>query len=96
VGELVYGAHRVTSRTSDILARLNELLTPNLRILPFDRLAAHRYGELRASLERGGDPIGDADTRIASIALVHDLTVVTGNVWHFRRVPTLTVENWFE
>lgn len=32
--------------------------------------------------------------RIASIALSHDLTLVTGNVRHFDRVPDLTIENW--
>ncbi len=31
---------------------------------------------------------------IASIALSRGLTVVTGNVRHFARVPDLAVENW--
>lgn len=39
-------------------------------------------------------PLGEADLRIAAIALVHGLTPVTGNVRHFERVPELTVENW--
>ena len=44
-----------------------------LPILPFDAAAARRYGEIRAELERRGNPIGDADTRVASIALSGDL-----------------------
>lgn len=64
-------------------------------MLPFDADAAYQYGELRAELKRRGTPIGDADTRIASIALVRDLTVITSNVRHFQRVPGLAVENWF-
>jgi tRNA(fMet)-specific endonuclease VapC len=32
--------------------------------------------------------------RIASIALSRDLTLITGNVRHFARVPDLNVENW--
>jgi len=35
------------------------------------------------------------DTDILS-ALVHDLVVVTGNEKHFRRIPKLTVKNWFK
>jgi predicted nucleic acid-binding protein len=31
---------------------------------------------------------------IAAIALARDLTLVTGNVRHFQRVPGLRVENW--
>ena len=60
----------------------------------FDEAAAHRYGEVRAELEARGEPIGDSDTRIAAIALVHDLTLVTGNVRHFERVPGLRLVNW--
>jgi predicted nucleic acid-binding protein len=76
--------------------RLDETLLPNLPVLPFDASAARRYGEVRAELERRGTPIGDADLRIASIALARNLTVVTGNVRHFRKVPGLAVENWLE
>jgi len=45
-------------------------------------------------LEQRGTPIGDADLRIAAIALSRGLIVVTGNVREFQRVPGLQVENW--
>jgi predicted nucleic acid-binding protein len=96
LGELVYGAYRLGSRTGMLLERLDRTLLPNLPILPFDVAAARRYGELRAELERRGIPIGDTDLRIAAIALVRGLTVITGNVRHFQRVPGLPVENWLE
>ncbi len=96
LGELVYGAHRLGDGGSDLLQRLEETLLPNLPVLSFDAAAARRYGEVRADLERRGTPIGDADLRIASIALDRGLTVVTGNVRHFRQVPRLAVENWLE
>jgi tRNA(fMet)-specific endonuclease VapC len=63
-------------------------------VFPFDAKAAEHYGELRAALERAGTPIGEADTRIGAIALANGLTVVTGNVRHFGRIPGLPVENW--
>ena len=96
LGELIYGAYRLNERAADLLRRIDERLLPNLAVLPFDAAAARRYGEVRAGLERGGTPIGDADLRIGSIALDRGLTVVTGNVRHFQRVPGLAVENWLE
>ena len=71
-------------------------MTAHLAVLPFDADAAREYGGLRARLEAEGTPIGNADTQIVSIALAHDLVVVTGNVRHFQRVPELEVENWLE
>jgi len=96
LGELVYGAYRLEDRAGVLLQRLDETLLPNLPVIPFDASAARRYGETRAELERLGTPIGDADLRIASIALDRDLTVVTENVRHFEKVPGLPVENWLE
>lgn len=95
LGELLYGAHR-SSRTAALQERIEETLLAELPVLPFDAAAARRYGELRAELERRGTPIGDADTRVASIALSRGLTVVTGNERHFRRVPGLEIENWLK
>ena len=96
LGELVYGAHRLKERAGALLQRLDETLLPNLPVLPFDASAARRYGEVRAELERQGTPIGDADLRIASIALDRNLTVVTANVRHFEKVPGLAIENWLD
>ena len=96
LGELFYGAHRVRERTDVLLGRLDRTLLPNLPALPFDEAAARCYGEARAELERLGTPLGDADLRIGSIALARGLTVVTGNVRHFQRIPGLSVENWLE
>lgn len=94
LGELLYGAHRLGGRTAGLLGRIEETITANLPVLPFDERAAREYGQLRAHLEQQGTPIGDADMRIAAIALTHDLVVVTGNARHFERVPSLAVENW--
>ena len=94
LGELLYGARRVPGRSKDLLARIEETVTSNLPVLPFDADAAAEYGSLRARLEGHGTPIGNADIQIASIALARDLVVVTGNVRHFERVPSLAVENW--
>jgi tRNA(fMet)-specific endonuclease VapC len=90
-GELLYGARRRGS--GEMLQRIYALLD-QLPILPFDDAAADRYGTIKADLERVGMPLDEPDLRIAAIALVNGLTLVTGNERHFRRIPGLTVENW--
>ena len=96
LGELLYGAYRLPTHTSLFLERIEGAILPNLPVLPFDAAAARRYGELRADLERKGTPLGEADLRIGAIALSRGLTVVTGNVRHFQRIPDLSVENWLQ
>jgi tRNA(fMet)-specific endonuclease VapC len=96
LGELIYGAYRAGARRTGLLQRIETILPPNVPILPFDEDAAHRYGEVKAYLDQQGTPIGDADSRIAAIALTRGLIMVTGNVRHFQRVPGLAVENWLE
>lgn len=94
LGELVYGAYRLKERTAILMQKIEDILLPNLPVLSFDAAADGRYGELRAELERLGTPIGDADMRIAAIALSRDFKVVTGNERHFQQVSGLEIENW--
>ncbi len=95
VGEMVYGAYKSGPRAPALLENLERLFAP-LVILPFDESASRRYGEIRAGLELDGIPLDEADLRIGSIAVANRLTVVTGNVRHFQRIPGLRVENWLE
>lgn len=91
--ELRYGANK--SGRSDIAAAVEGVLQA-VPVMPFDLPADMRYGELRTHLERLGVPIGPNDLLIASHALALDLTLVTGNVREFSRVPGLRVENWLD
>ncbi len=93
VGEMVYGAYR-SDRRDQLLQALEERVLPNVRVLPFDERAAKTYGRLRAELEQAGTPLSEPDMRIAAIALTNELTLVTGNVRHFSRVPELAIEDW--
>jgi predicted nucleic acid-binding protein len=91
LGELAYGAHRVGR--PDLYRRALGLLA-GYTILPFDEAAAERYGEVRSQLEAAGERLDDPDLRIAATVLVHDATLVTGNMRHFSRVPRLVVRTW--
>ena len=92
LSELEYGVAKSSKPEQNKLA-LARFLAP-LEILPFDDLAAARYGPVRALLESHGTPIGPLDTLIASHALTLGSTLVTNNVKEFSRVPGLNLENW--
>lgn len=93
VAELYYGVYK-SPRAQEFKRRLEREVLPRVRVIPFDRRAAEVYGRVRAELERLGKPLSDPDLMIAAIALSRGLTVVTGNVSHFARVPKLKVEDW--
>lgn len=94
VAEARAGA-RKSSAPERLIAAWELFLQPFAdRILPFDKEAAHVYGDIRAELEQQGNMIGDRDCMIAAIAQCHGLIVVTSNVDEFRRVRGLVVEDW--
>ena len=66
-----------------------------VQLLPFDKLAAKRAGELRARMEAAGTPMGAIDYQIAGIALAQRAILVTRNKKEFDRVPGLKVEDWY-
>jgi tRNA(fMet)-specific endonuclease VapC len=92
VAELLFGAAKRGG--SLLLERVRSTLAVAGPAYPFDAEAAEIYGPLRARLEAEGRRLDEPDLRIASIVLARDLTLVTGNVKHFSRVPELRVENW--
>jgi len=95
--ELMYGCQRLAPgrRRSELERYLEAIRTSQLRILPYDAEAARLHVGLRAALEPEGVVTSHSDGAIASIALLHDLTVVTRNVRHFTVFPGLSVEDWF-
>jgi len=53
-----------------------------------------RAADLYADLYRSGHLISDADILIAATALVHGLTLITGNVAHFQHISGLPLASW--
>jgi toxin FitB len=92
IGELRQGVesirHRSDSAQSARLERWLDRLTVDYAdaILPFDHEAAQIWGRLRAP-----HPENPLDKQIAATALIHDLTVVTRNVEHFRPTGVTTI-----
>lgn len=65
-----------------------------LQIVDFDEPCAIRFGEVRGSLLRQSVAVRRMDLLIASVALIHDLTLVTHNTVHFAPVPGLRLVDW--
>lgn len=93
IAEVYYGVMKASNRPR-LLKLFEDVLLPRATILPFDFSAAKKYGEIRNFLEKQGTPLAHADLQIASITLFMNMTLITGNLKHFQRVPQLTVENW--
>ncbi len=92
LAELRFG--QAKSRQPRLVASNLRVLTSKVGVVPFDELAATRYGELRATLERRGRPIGPLDTLIAAHALSLGWRLATHNLREFQRVPGLHLEDW--
>ncbi|MDO9430175.1 MAG: tRNA(fMet)-specific endonuclease VapC [Phenylobacterium sp.] len=73
-----------------------ERFAARLEVLPFDNAAADHAADIRATLERQGQPIGGYDLLIAGHARSRGLIVVTGNLAEFTRVAGLRCEDWLE
>jgi tRNA(fMet)-specific endonuclease VapC len=92
LGELAFGAAK-SGRRDEAHAALAEFLLA-LEITSFDSDAAAGYGQLRASLEKRGTPIGPLDTLIGAHAAALDVILVTRNTREFSRIDTLRLEDW--
>lgn len=91
-GEIEYGLK--LNPVGDLkLARIQSLLE-DVEVLVLDKQAAAIYGEIRADLQKRGEPIGANDFWIAAHAMSVSATLVTNNVREFKRIKGLKVENW--
>ena len=92
LGELYtwgFSAPNPTTRT-----RLIQELLTDVTLLPFDANCAERFGKLEAALIPNGITVPAVDLMIASVALTHDLTMVTHNTKHYDSIPGLRLEDW--
>lgn len=91
--ELRYGIAKSTRREASGRV-LDAFLSDGFEIMPFDADDAGEAGNIRATLEAAGKPIGAYDTLIAAQARRRGFVLVTGNRREFERVPGLMVTDW--
>lgn len=82
--ELYYGAFKSRKRVQNIDAV--EKLEASMDIFHFDGPAAKKAGEIFQILESRGEGVELRDVFIASIAIMHDVSLATKNEAHFARI----------
>lgn len=91
VAELYYGAEnsnnpkRTMQQTEDFISLFH--------IIPFGK-SLHVFGREKAHLKSIGRKIENFDMAIGSIALQHNMVMVTDNVDHLGRIRGIEIENW--
>jgi tRNA(fMet)-specific endonuclease VapC len=92
LGELYTWAYR-RADPAPLIAGI-EALSAEMIVLAFDADCAKIFGQIRARHFDEGTPVFGSDVMIASLALRHDLTVVTHNVKDFKNIDNLRIEDW--
>lgn len=92
LAELYAGAYK-RPQPARLLALIADLLN-DVAVLDFDVPCAEEFGKLRGALLQGGISVPVTDLMIASVALVHNLTLVTHNTADFKDVPGLRLDDW--
>lgn len=85
LAELHAGAHNHPD-PAKLLALIADLLQ-EVQVLDFDSACAERFGQVRGSLLQKGITVSRMDLLIASVALIHNLTVVTHNTADYQNIP---------
>jgi tRNA(fMet)-specific endonuclease VapC len=77
-----------------MLNAIEQLLNYEVSVIDFDSDCAKQFGSVRVDLRRQGIEVSTTDLMIASVALVHDLALVTHNTADFQSIPGLRLEDW--
>lgn len=91
IGEFKAGIDTGTKRGRKAKGRLDEFLDdPAVEIVPCTEETAEYYARIYRTLKENGTPLPTNDIWIASAALEHGATVLSGDS-HFSRIPMLKV-----
>ena len=92
LAELYAGAFLMRD-PAPLLAQVADLLS-FIDVIDFDAACAEVFGKLRGDLQRNGVVVPPIDLLIASVAVTHNLTLVTNNTSDFIHIPGLQVVDW--
>ncbi len=90
--ELVKGAY-LSQNPEKNMEKVGILLQA-IDVLSFDKQATFISGPLSAFHEKTGKMIAQNDLFIASLALAHNLILITRNTKHFESIDGLQIERW--
>lgn len=86
VGEILEGL--LETKNKKKLSSFRELLK-TLTVVNIDFVVIEKFASMRKLLRKKGMLIDNFDLLIASTCLTHDLSLVTGNISHFKRISGL-------
>jgi tRNA(fMet)-specific endonuclease VapC len=92
LAELHAGAHKHPN-PARLLALITDL-RQDVHVIDFDSACAEQFGQIRGTLLQKGIQVSRMDLLIASVALVHNLTLVTHNTADYQNVPGLRLDDW--
>lgn len=91
VFELITGAHILNKVAYSHLEKIFSMLS-KITVLPLDRRASLKAGEISGRLINKGKKIEETDCLIAGIAITNGITdIITENKRHFNRIPQLKI-----
>jgi tRNA(fMet)-specific endonuclease VapC len=92
LAELYAGAYK-RGHSARLLALIASLVQ-DLIVFDFNSACAEQFGKTRGTLLQQGIQVATADLMIASVALVHNLTLVTHNSSDYLNIPGLRLDDW--
>jgi tRNA(fMet)-specific endonuclease VapC len=93
LAELYAWAYRRSNPTKLLRAIHTDLMRAVI-VLDFDPGCAEKFGKVRGLLSQQGIQVTTAELMIASVALFHNLTLVTHNAADFQNIPGSQLDDW--
>lgn len=90
--ELYFGAYNSSKIESNL--QTAQAFIRAIKILSLEDNALHKFGQLKARLRQAGTPVADFDLMIASVAIANNLSLITNNTRHYKRIAELALDNW--
>ena len=93
LAELMFGVEN--SEKKDKNQRALGFFLTGVKVIPIFH-SIELYAKEKARLRKAGTPIDDFDLLIGVTAVTHNLTMVTNDTDHFKRIKGIALENWTE
>lgn len=89
LGELLVGAYKSSDPENSLKKLKQNLSGLKLNIENLNEEIIDQFGRIKAKLETTGNRLEDFDLLIAATALTENLSLVTRNINHFKRIENL-------
>ena len=93
VAELYKGCYSMKNVAKGLM-KVKLLIDALDDICLFENDSAEEFAKLSSDLKNRGQSVGIMDELIASICIVHQESLYSGNVKHFERIDALNIYDW--